>query len=233
MGATPDTGITITGSGNAAHALAAVSLCLRGVDTTTPNGTAGTATGSSTNPNAPSRTTGRGKSWMAIFASSRVNDAAITAPTNYTTNILSANANDTNASTTSRSIRAIDTQGAAEDPAVWTGWGNGTWGAITLEIYEDAYAATGLVGNTNAVGYAATVSVTSAPLTYTATGLVGTANAVTAQVGPTIEIVRRVSGMTPGATNAVGYAATVSAGREYNATGLVGNVTAVGYASSA
>lgn len=175
MGATPDTTAVVAGSGNTANAMAVSLFCLRGVDFNTPeDATATTASGSSTNPNPPSITTVTNNAWVLAAASSRVDDGSVTAPTNYLS-LTNASVSDTDPASSAMSYRLIATAGA-EDPAAYSGWLTGTWGAVTVAVrpaIDSSNSVTGVSG-TGAVG---TVDVTlspTAPVTgVQATGQVG------------------------------------------------------------
>lgn len=87
---------------------------------------------------------------------------------------------------------------------------------------------TGLVGSTNAVGYTGSVSTGDGPF-------VGSANAVTAETGPTVEIIRTIAPPADwvGDINANGFAATIStqSGSITNiSAGVAGRVNVTGYA---
>lgn len=179
MGATPDTTAVVAGSGNTLHAMAVSLFCLRGVDFNTPeDATPTTASGSSTNPNPPSITTVTNNAWVLAAASSAVLDTSVTAPTNYI-NLTNAGATDDNPSSSAMSSRLIATAGA-EDPATYTSWSTGTWGAITVAVrpaIDSSNSVTGVSG-TGAVG---TVAVTLSP-TAPLTGVEGTGQVGSVQV---------------------------------------------------
>jgi hypothetical protein len=176
MGATPDTSVTINGTGQPQDAHTVVALILRGVETSQPEDAASTtASGSSTNPDNPAITTVFNRAWVLAFASSRVLDSTITAPSGYTnqTNIAQT---DTNPSTTGVATKEITTAGT-EDPPSWTDWATGTWGAITVAVRPGGFISVPVTGvsGTGEVGTVQVfeneqVSVTG----LSATGAVGT-----------------------------------------------------------
>jgi len=157
MGATPDDSVTISGTGQPQDAHTAVALILRGVEVTQPeDATSTTASGSSTDPNNPAITTNTNTALVLAFASSRVNDTAITAPSGYNnqTNIA---VSDTNPSTTAVATKEISPAGV-EDPASWTDWASGTWGAITVAVRPAGYISVPVVGSSG-TGQVGTVQV--------------------------------------------------------------------------
>jgi hypothetical protein len=130
-----------------------------------------------------------------------------------------------------------------------TGEVNAVGYAPTLGVTYNAQPSVGVV---DAVGYAANVSanatrtITPAAGSIEAFGFAGTltrfggfgqpgiVDAVSAAVGPTVEIIRRVSGMTAGEGSAVGYASTIdfAIGGNITLTAQLGVVDAVGYAAT-
>jgi len=128
MGVTPDASVTISGTGQPQDAHTAVALILRGVEVTQPeDATSTTASGSSTDPNNPAITTNTNTALVLAFASSRVNDTAITAPSGYNnqTNIAVSDTKPLNHSSSNK--RDIPPAGV-EDPASWTDWASGHLG---------------------------------------------------------------------------------------------------------
>jgi hypothetical protein len=157
MGATPDTSVTINGTGQPQDAHTVVALILRGVETTQPeDATPTTASGSSTNPNNPAITTVFNRAWVLTFASSEVNDTTITAPSGYTnqTNIA---VSDTNPSTTAVATKEITPPGV-EDPPSWTNWAAGDWAAITVAVRPAGFISV-LVTGVSGTGQVGTVQV--------------------------------------------------------------------------
>jgi hypothetical protein len=206
MGVTPDTSVTINGTGQPQDAHAVVALILRDVELSQPeDATPTTATGSSTNPNNPAITTTFNKAWVLAFASSRVNDATITAPSGYI-NQTSANISDTNPSTTAVATNEVTIAGV-EDPPSWTDWATGNWGAITVAVRPGGFI--------------------SVPVT----GVTGTGQVGTVAVRESVKV--PVTGVTgSGQTGSVGIALprSVLVTGEL-ATGEVGNLSATGKAS--
>jgi len=220
MGAAPDTSVTINGTGQPQDAHAVVALILRDVELSQPEDvTPTTATGSSTNPDNPAITTTFNKAWVLAFASSRVNDSAITAPSGYT-NQTSANISDTNPSTTAVATREITVPGV-EDPASWTDWATGTWGAITVAVRPGGFISVPVTGVTG-TGQVGTVAVRESikePVTgASATGQVGTVQ---------IAFPRQVLVTGESATGAVGDVAVTGGASAVIPFGVVG-VTQLG-----
>jgi len=157
MGATPDASVTISGTGQPQDAHAVVALILRGVETTQPEDVAATTdSGSSTNPDNPAITTTFSTTLILAFASSRVNDTAITAPSGYN-NQTDIAVSDTNPSTTAVATKELSPAGT-EDPASWTDWASGTWGAITVAVRPSGYVSVPVVG-ASGTGQVGTVQV--------------------------------------------------------------------------
>jgi hypothetical protein len=147
MGSTPDTSVEIEGGGSAATATRAIYVALSGVDQTSPEDvTPTTANGSSTNPNAPAIVSVTDGAVILAFASSRVADTSITAPSGMS-NGLSGSTSDTDASTIGRATFSQTTAGSY-DPASWTGWNSGTWGAATIAVRPAPLPVEGAVSDT-------------------------------------------------------------------------------------
>lgn len=135
-----ETTVVCQGSGNSVDGVAYACMVLRGVN---PNaldaqganqGWANAGPTTSTNPDPPAVTTVTANAWVLIAAVSTVSDAAITAPTNYTTNHVTINANaSTNDITVAGSAREIASP-ASENPASWTLWNSGTWVAVSVGL---------------------------------------------------------------------------------------------------
>lgn len=133
QGASPDANVVATGDGDANHAMEAVGLVLRGVDTTTPeDATPTTGTGTSTDPDGPSITTATDGAWVLSFAASEVHDLAVTLPSGYS-NQASGSATDTNPASAGVATKEVATAGA-ENPGAWTNWLSGTWAGITVAV---------------------------------------------------------------------------------------------------
>jgi hypothetical protein len=136
MGATPDTSVTVTGSGNANHGTAAIAFVFRGVCPVTPeDATATTTTGSSTNPDPPSITTVTDNAAVIAGANSTANDTSITAPSGYGSQF-DIVGDDTNDITIGLSWKAVAAAGA-ENPAAWTGWSTGGWRSFSIALRAD------------------------------------------------------------------------------------------------
>jgi hypothetical protein len=139
MGASPDSSVTVLGSGDAAQRASYLVNVFRGVDTATAlDATTITATGDLTSPNAGSITTVTDGAFV-VAAAGGFADPSVTAPSGYTSG---------NGITLDRSIRsaykAIATAGA-ENPASWTGWTSaGAWIALTVALRP---AASGTFGD--------------------------------------------------------------------------------------
>lgn len=142
MGASPDSSVVCKGSGVSSDSTAYGCYVLRGVDTTTAMDAAGTTAGLSvgTNPDAASITTVTDNAWVIPVAGSKVNDAAITAPSGYSNHYTIAQA-DT-ASMTVAGATLEKTTAGAENPASWTNWATGSWYAITIAVRPAATVAT-------------------------------------------------------------------------------------------
>lgn len=136
MTSTPDTSATFTGDGDANSSVGALAMVFRGVDTSTPIDVAATAaTGSSTNPDPPAITApATAEAVVAVFAFSRVNDAAITAPTNYSDITIANAGGDTNDVSLAAAWRGGFCIGEAENPAAFTNWSTGSWRAISVVL---------------------------------------------------------------------------------------------------
>lgn len=225
MGATPDSSILFTGTGSATDAMAAVVYILRGVDTINPEDTTtpAAATGSSTNPDNPAITTVTRTAWVLPFASSEVNDVAVTAPTGYLGTVQDTG-NDTRDSTTAVAYKSVDPAGV-ENPASWTAWDTGTWVAITVAVRPSGFpvvsvtgvSGTGQVGTvTVSLGVAVQVSVTgvssavSAGTVETWVGIQATTTGVSGSGAVGTVIVREGQGFDVSGVSATGYVGDVS-----------------------
>ncbi len=140
MGASPDSTVVCKGSGLSSDSVAYGCYVLRGVDTTTAMDAAGTTAGPSlsTNPDAASITTVTDNAWVIPVAGSKVNDAAITAPSGYS-NHYTINQTDSSSMTVAGATLKKTTAGA-ENPASWTNWATGNWYAITIAVRPAAAA---------------------------------------------------------------------------------------------
>lgn len=141
MGATPDTSVVGTGTGDAADSINIVVFGFRGEDPATqPDATATSATGSASAPNNPAITTVTANAGVVAFAASAVSDASVTAPSGYG-GLANVNGTDTRNMSTAGAWNSIASPGA-EDPAAWTLWSNGQWIAITCAIRPETSSAT-------------------------------------------------------------------------------------------
>jgi hypothetical protein len=140
MGATPDTSVTVTGSGSISYPSVAVVHVWRGVDTTTPmDVTPTTATGTnSAIPDAPAITpvTTGAVVVTAGLASGTNEDHSVTAPTGYENQVNTSFRPATGSAIIGIASKAWSGAGA-EDPAAWTDWETSTgesWCAVTMAI---------------------------------------------------------------------------------------------------
>jgi hypothetical protein len=134
MGASPDASVTIARTGSS-DITSAVAVCLRGVDTTTPEDTTTTKAGwtSSTNPDSPSITTANNNAWVISGFVSQINDAAVTAPSDYSNQVDRAATNAGANITVGAATKEVATAGA-EDPASWTNVSSGIWYAVSIAV---------------------------------------------------------------------------------------------------
>lgn len=139
MGGSPDTAVTIPGTGNNAFGEAYAIQVFRGVNTTTPLDVApvsagGTATG---RPNPGSITPTTPGAWPVICGGgAAATGANYTAPANYTTNFITASGADTTDAMVGCGYRS-DWSSGPEDPAAYTGGttgANDSWTAYTLAL---------------------------------------------------------------------------------------------------
>lgn len=138
MGATPDTTVTID-TATVSRTVIALAVCLRGVDTTTPEDatTTGTTTAtSSTNPDSASITTVTNGAWVISAFRTAVGDTTVTAPSGYTNQV----DHTLNALTAGAATKEVATAGA-EDPASWTNVSSGSWYAATIAVRPAGAAA--------------------------------------------------------------------------------------------
>lgn len=133
MGVTPDTSLTMTGTGNAGDASAAIAIALRGVNTTTPeDATATTAAASNlTNPDCPSITTVTNGAWVMAFAGSKQSDASVVTPSGYSNTTSVLGTGTLRNAQLYAATKLVSTAGA-EDPAAWGTWGAGDNATATV-----------------------------------------------------------------------------------------------------
>jgi hypothetical protein len=139
MGATPDTTVNITGTGNSNH-LGALALVFRGVNTTTPIDvvvtTANSPGGSVPNPAAITPTSN--DCCIVIAATAKINDTSVGSVTNYLPSP-SVQTSDTGSSSFAISVAGsyrILSAGASvsEDPLAWSTWSNSAWATATIAL---------------------------------------------------------------------------------------------------
>lgn len=139
MGITPDTAVTIPGTGNNAYGEAYTIQVFRNVDTSSPMdativGTGGTGTG---RPNPNSITPVTTGAWVVICGGGAAGTGATyTAPANFTTNFLTSSGADTTDAMVGSGYWDGWASGAV-DPAVYTGGTTGatdSWAAFTLAL---------------------------------------------------------------------------------------------------
>ena len=142
MGGTPDT--TFDLSWGASVNAAAIAVCLRGVDNTTPEDatttvSAYTAT-SGAQPNSPSITTVTNNAWVISSVGFGFGDTAITPPSGYT--IREENAiTSSNTLTVAAASKEITTAGA-EDPGAWSDFAaTAQWQAASIAVRPAAQSA--------------------------------------------------------------------------------------------
>lgn len=136
MGGTPDSTAQANGSAVSADAHTVVGHVWTGADTTTPEDATGTTASSINNPAIVTVTNG---AVVLAWMMSRVNDAAVTAPTNYI-NQVDITDSDTRSTTMCVASREIASAGS-EDPATWTDITSTSPGAVTTAIRPAASGA--------------------------------------------------------------------------------------------
>lgn len=152
MGATPDTAVTIPGTTNNAWGEAYSIQVFAGVDPTTPmDATAVSAGGTGTGrPDPGSITPVTAGAWVVICGGGAAGTGAnYTAPTNYTTNFLTANGADSSDAMVGSGYWDGWTSGA-EDPGGYTGGttgANDSWCAYTLALRPEPPATDVFFGN--------------------------------------------------------------------------------------
>lgn len=146
MGATPDTTVTIPGTGNNAFGEAYAIQVFRGVDSGTPLDVAsvsagGTGTG---RPDPASITPSTVGAWPVICGGGAAGTGATyTAPANYTTDFVTASGADTTDAMVGCGYRS-DWAGGPENPAAYTGGttgANDSWTAYTLALRPAVFVA--------------------------------------------------------------------------------------------
>lgn len=154
MGSTPDTTVTIPGSGNNADGIAYTIQVFRGVDPTTPmdvTPTYATGSGTNSNPNPAAITPVTAGAWIVCCGGGAAAAGAVYTA-GYLTNLLTFNGPDTNDGTVGSGYYTGWTSGSY-DPAAFGG-GNAnaanSWGATTLALRPLSLSA---VGQDGAGGY--------------------------------------------------------------------------------
>jgi hypothetical protein len=134
MGATPDSNVVISHTSGSSAPGAAVAVCLRGVDPTTPEDATLTAAGptTSTTPDSPSITTVTDDAWVISAFGAGVSDTTVTAPSGYS-NQVDRNSSFFAVNTVGAATKEIATAGA-EDPASWTNLSSGNWSAVSVAV---------------------------------------------------------------------------------------------------
>jgi len=131
MGPVPDTSVTL--SYNIASWAAAVAICLRGVDATTPEDATPTLSAwtTSNQPNSPSITTVTNGAWV-ISTFVKVNNAAIgAAPSGYSNTVSAVHVNS---ATAAGAMKEVATAGG-EDPGAWgTTSTSSAWLGCTIAV---------------------------------------------------------------------------------------------------
>lgn len=127
---------TVEGSGNTSDAASAVAIILRGADQGVPITQLGIATGSSTNPNAPSVIPYDDNCAVLAFATSLVNDATPGTVSGYLpTSGHFSNQSDTNSNTTAGQYKLLSGgRFVSEDPAAYSSWSTAAWVAVTVVV---------------------------------------------------------------------------------------------------
>ena len=204
MGATPDTQVTVNGSGNTANGAATVVHVWRGVDATTPMDVAATsATGIDVNtPDSPAITPITAGAYVLTVGGGSRNNTAVTmtTPTGYA-NSVSIQGNDSTISFHAGIASKAWSGSGAEDPAAWgtsSTFTSDSWAAGTLVLRpapSDSTAPTNM----------GTVTITN-PASGTGTyippaGLVFTATFDEPEVTPTCEYTSNGSTWVAGAVS--------------------------------
>ena len=148
MGATPDTSVTLTGDGSNFSSVGAIAHVMSGCDydsSVTP--TTATSTGS-TDPDPPSITPDENNTAVFAWAFSRINDASITVPTNYSNLTTINSGGDTNDVTLALAWRDGRSSGVAEDPGVFGTWSSGAWRTVSFCVKDSSSAPTGTIAQT-------------------------------------------------------------------------------------
>ena len=136
VGSTPDTTITMSGTGSSAEATTANCLVLRGVDTSTIEDATATKTGPSsavTNPDLGSITTASDGAFVILGVVGKTTDSTISAaPTGYTDGGYAFGV-DTRRAISNLAYKEVATA-AAEDPGAYSGWDSVDFTGWTIAI---------------------------------------------------------------------------------------------------
>jgi hypothetical protein len=179
MGASPDSSVTVVGSGSALQAAAVVVEVFRGVDAITALDAAITqADGTSTTPDSPAVNTVTDGAIVISAVGSRVSDTSVTAPSGYN-NKVSINAADTVSATAGMAWLGQPSAGT-EDPPSWTAFSTAAWQSFSVALRPQAES-----GPINGIGAATGQSTASGAFRTTADGLGTGAAQSTAAAGAT------------------------------------------------
>ena len=129
MGSTPDTSVTLSYS--IAAWASAVAICLRGVDTTTPEDATPTTAGWTTSsaPDSPSITTVTNGAWVLSLLG-KLSGSVSSQPSGYSNTISAVHVNS---ATAAGATKEVATAGA-EDPAAWSMSTSSAWFAVSIAV---------------------------------------------------------------------------------------------------
>ena len=138
MGATPDTTVSIPGTGGLPH-LGALALVFRGVNTTTPMDVAVTTANvpSPAVPNSPAITPTSNDCCIVIAAVALIIDTSVGSVSNYlpSPSVQISSASGSNAISLAASYRILSGGAStAEDPLAWSTWSVGQWCSATIAL---------------------------------------------------------------------------------------------------
>jgi len=139
MSASPDTSVTINGTGVSTVPISYVVMAFRGVSPLFFDVSSVTQDGSGANPNPPAITPTTNNTCIVVGAGNRANDSTPGNITNYTTVSVNGLAQSGTLSTTTAAAYRIMSGGAgvSEDPGSWGSWGSNiinNWTAITMAL---------------------------------------------------------------------------------------------------
>lgn len=143
MGGTPDTSVQFTGDGDSGSSMHASAHVFSGAAYDSTAGAA-TATGNSTNPNPAALTPSQANSAIITFVMSAGIDSIKTPSTNYTELLDGSACQSTgDANDVATHVQWRDGLAASsQDPDAITGWGTGSYRAVTIAIKEATTAYT-------------------------------------------------------------------------------------------